>query len=99
MKTLAEAYLLVKAGHPDKLVMVRMGDFYEMLFDDAKVAANILQITLTQRRQTEGEAVPMAGVPAHSLKNALSSLVAGNKKVVVCERDNTGQCHVVNTVG
>ena len=61
-----QQYLRVKAEHPDKLVFYRMGDFYELFYDDAKRAARLLDITLTARGQSAGAPIPMAGVPFHA---------------------------------
>ncbi len=60
-------YLALKAEHPDKLVLYRMGDFYELFFDDARRAAKLLDITLTARGESDGAPIPMAGVPFHSI--------------------------------
>ena len=59
-------YLRIKAQHPHELVFYRMGDFYELFFDDAKKASEILDITLTARGKSNGEPIPMAGIPFHS---------------------------------
>ena len=59
-------YLTIKAQHPDTLLLYRMGDFYELFYDDARKAARLLDITLTQRGQSGGNAIPMAGVPYHA---------------------------------
>jgi DNA mismatch repair protein MutS len=62
-----QQYRALKAEHPDKLVLYRMGDFYELFFDDARRAAKLLDITLTARGTSDGSPIPMAGVPFHSL--------------------------------
>ena len=62
-----QQYLRVKADHPDKLVFYRMGDFYELFYDDAQRASRLLDITLTARGQSAGAPIPMAGVPFLSL--------------------------------
>ena len=61
-----QQYLRLKAQHPDVLLFYRMGDFYELFYDDAKRAARLLDITLTARGQSAGQPIPMAGVPFHS---------------------------------
>ncbi|MDX1528929.1 MAG: hypothetical protein R3337_09905, partial [Gammaproteobacteria bacterium] len=58
-------YLRIKAEHPEILLFYRMGDFYELFFDDARRAASLLDIALTRRGQSNGEPIPMAGVPVH----------------------------------
>jgi len=61
-----QQYIRIKSQHPENLVFYRMGDFYELFFDDAKKAAEILDITLTSRGQSAGQPIPMAGFPHHS---------------------------------
>src|SRR5690242_16572530 len=70
-----QQYLRVKADHPDKLVFYRMGDFYELFYDDAQRAAPLLDITLTSRGQSAGAPIPMAGVPHHAVEQHLARLV------------------------
>ena len=79
-------YLRVKAEHPDILVLYRMGDFYELFYDDARKAARLLDITLTQRGQSAGAPIPMAGVPYHQLDNYLAKLVKLGESVAICEQ-------------
>jgi DNA mismatch repair protein MutS len=79
-------YLALKAGHPDALLFFRMGDFYELFFDDAHVAARALDITLTHRGQHEGVPIPMAGVPHHSSEAYLMRLIRQGHRVAVCEQ-------------
>ncbi|HLW74559.1 MAG TPA: DNA mismatch repair protein MutS, partial [Gammaproteobacteria bacterium] len=79
-------YLRVKAEHPDVLVFYRMGDFYELFYDDARKAARLMDITLTQRGQSGGSAIPMAGVPYHQLDNYLAKLVKLGESVAICEQ-------------
>ena len=62
-----QQYLGLKAQHPDLLLFYRMGDFYELFYDDARRAAELLDITLTNRGQSAGQPIPMAGVPHHSV--------------------------------
>jgi DNA mismatch repair protein MutS len=84
---LAIQYNEIKDQHPDKLVFYRMGDFYELFGEDAKVASRILGITLTSRAQgKESERIPLAGVPHHSAEKYLSKLLAAGRKVVICEQ-------------
>ncbi len=79
-------YLAIKAGHPDALLFFRMGDFYELFFDDAKRAAEILGITLTARGEYDGEPIPMAGVPYHAAEGYLARLIKSGQRVAVCEQ-------------
>ena len=81
-----QQYLAIKAEHADKLVFYRMGDFYELFFDDAVVAAKLLDITLTTRGQYLGEPIKMAGVPYHSVEQYLAKLVKLGKSVAICEQ-------------
>lgn len=81
-----QQYLGIKAQHTDKLVFYRMGDFYEMFFDDAVEAAKLLDITLTTRGQVDGEPVKMAGVPFHAAEQYLARLVKLGKSVAICEQ-------------
>src|SRR6516162_2226086 len=75
-----------KARQPDALVFFRMGDFYELFFEDAQKAAAALGITLTSRGQHGGEPIPMAGVPAHAMEAYLAKLIRAGFKVAVCEQ-------------
>jgi len=81
-----QQYLRVKAEHPDKLVLYRMGDFYELFFDDAERAARALDITLTSRGQSAGAPIPMAGVPHHALEPYLARLMKQGEAVVIVEQ-------------
>jgi DNA mismatch repair protein MutS len=81
-----QQYLRIKAQHPDVLLFYRMGDFYEMFFDDAKRAARLLDITLTARGQSAGQPIPMAGVPVHSIEPYLARLVRKGESVAICEQ-------------
>src|SRR5271170_5592184 len=81
-----QQYLRVKAEHPDKLVFYRMGDFYELFFDDALRAAPLLDITLTARGQSAGAPIPMAGVPFHAVDSYLARLVRKGESVAICEQ-------------
>ena len=79
-------YLRAKAEHPDVLLFYRMGDFYELFYDDARKAARLMDITLTQRGQSGGSPIPMAGVPYHQLDNYLAKLVKLGESVAICEQ-------------
>jgi DNA mismatch repair protein MutS len=79
-------YLAAKAEHPEALVFFRMGDFYELFFEDAEKAASALGITLTKRGQHGGEPIPMAGVPWHQAEGYLAKLIRAGFKVAVCEQ-------------
>ncbi len=79
-------YLRVKAEHPDILVFYRMGDFYELFYEDARRAARLLDITLTQRGQSAGQPIPMAGVPYHAAESYLAKLVKLGESVAICEQ-------------
>ncbi len=81
-----QQYLTIKAQHPDDLVFYRMGDFYELFYDDAKRAADLLDITLTARGQSAGTPIPMCGVPYHAADNYLARLVALGRSVAICEQ-------------
>ena len=81
-----QQYLKIKAQHPRDLVFYRMGDFYELFFDDAKRAAELLDITLTARGKSGGEPIPMAGVPYHAAEGYLARLVKGGVSVAICEQ-------------
>jgi DNA mismatch repair protein MutS len=81
-----QQYLRIKAEHPDALLFYRMGDFYEMFYDDARRAARLLDIALTSRGQSGGENVPMAGVPVHSVETYLARLVRRGESVAICEQ-------------
>lgn len=81
-----QQYLGFKAEHPDKLLFFRMGDFYELFYDDARRAARLLDIALTRRGQSAGEPIPMAGVPVHAVDTYLAKLVRLGEPVVICEQ-------------
>src|SRR5512139_1578330 len=81
-----QQYLRIKAQNPDVLLLYRMGDFYELFFDDAKRAARLLDITLTARGHSAGEPIPMAGVPVHSVENYLARLIRRGESVAICEQ-------------
>ncbi len=81
-----QQYLRVKAEFPDTLVFYRMGDFYELFFDDAKRAARLLDITLTQRGTSNSEPIAMAGVPFHAVDSYLAKLIRAGESVAICEQ-------------
>lgn len=81
-----QQYFKIKAQHPRDMVFYRMGDFYELFFDDAKRAAELLDITLTARGKSGGEPIPMAGVPYHAAEGYLARLVRGGVSVAICEQ-------------
>src|SRR3989338_5808813 len=81
-----QQYLGLKAEYPDTLLLYRMGDFYELFFADAEKAARLLNITLTQRGQSAGEPVVMAGVPFHSVDTYLARLIKLGESVAICEQ-------------
>ncbi|RLA46226.1 MAG: DNA mismatch repair protein MutS [Gammaproteobacteria bacterium] len=81
-----QQYLRIKADYPNTLLFYRMGDFYELFFDDAKKAAQLLDLTLTSRGKTAGQAIPMAGLPYHAAENYLARLVKLGESVAICEQ-------------
>src|SRR5580704_6716939 len=83
---LMQQYWDIKAQHRDKILLFRMGDFYEMFFDDAIKAAPILNIALTSRSKTQGQEVAMCGVPYHSIGPQINKLLAHGLKVAICDQ-------------
>lgn len=81
-----QQYLRIKADHPNTLLFYRMGDFYELFYDDAKKASKILDITLTARGKSGGNAVPMCGIPYHAADNYLARLIKRGESVAICEQ-------------
>ncbi len=81
-----QQYLAIKARHADVLLFYRMGDFYELFYDDAKRAAKLIDITLTSRGKSAGDPIPMAGVPVHSVETYLARLVRLGESVAICEQ-------------
>jgi len=81
-----QQYLRIKSEHPDLLVFYRMGDFYELFFDDAERAARLLDITLTSRGESAGVPIKMAGVPFHAVDQYLAKLVKLGESVAICEQ-------------
>jgi len=81
-----QQYLKTKAEHRKELLFYRMGDFYELFFDDAKKAAKLLDITLTARGKANGESIPMAGVPYHAADNYIAKIIRAGESVAICEQ-------------
>ncbi len=81
-----QQYLRIKAEYPDTMLLYRMGDFYELFFDDAERASELLDITLTARGKSSGSPIPMAGVPAHSVEQYLARFVKHKVSVAICEQ-------------
>ena len=81
-----QQFLRIKAEYPDVLLFYRMGDFYELFFEDARKAARLLDITLTARGQSAGEPIPMCGVPVHAVESYLARLVRMGESVAICEQ-------------
>ena len=81
-----QQYLRIKADHPDTLLFYRMGDFYELFFDDAKKASQLLDITLTSRGQSSGLPIPMAGIPYHAAEGYLARLLRNGESIAICEQ-------------
>ena len=81
-----QQYLSIKAEHPEILLFFRMGDFYELFYDDARKAARLLSISLTSRGKSAGDPIPMAGVPYHAVDNYLAKLVKLGESVAICEQ-------------
>ena len=76
-----QQYLKIKQAHPGELLFYRMGDFYELFYDDAELASRLLDITLTSRGKSAGEAIPMAGVPYHAAEGYLARLVKAGQSI------------------
>src|SRR6204780_5610126 len=83
---LMRQYASIKKQHPTALLFFRLGDFYELFFDDAVRASRELQITLTSRNKEKGVAVPMCGVPYHAAEGYISKLIRKGFKVAICEQ-------------
>ena len=79
-------YLKIKEKHLDEILFYRMGDFYEMFFNDAVLASSVLDITLTKRGKYEEKDIPMCGIPFHSSENYLSKLIDKGYRVAICEQ-------------
>jgi len=95
-----QQYLGIKRDHPDTLLLYRMGDFYELFFEDAVKAAKLLDITLTTRGQSGGQPIKMAGVPFHAVEQYLAKLVKLGESAVICEQvgEVTGKGPVARAV-
>ncbi|MBT8146552.1 MAG: DNA mismatch repair protein MutS [Gammaproteobacteria bacterium] len=81
-----QQYLRIKAEHQDSLLFYRMGDFYELFYQDAEIAAEILDITLTARGKSAGEPIPMCGIPFHAADRYLARLVEAGRSIAICEQ-------------
>lgn len=81
-----QQYLRIKSEHPDTLLFYRMGDFYELFFDDARNAARLMDLTLTSRGRSAGNPVPMAGIPHHAAEGYLAKLLRLGESVAICEQ-------------
>ncbi|MDD1621415.1 MAG: DNA mismatch repair protein MutS [Methylococcaceae bacterium] len=81
-----QQYFRIKAQHPETLLFYRMGDFYELFFDDAKKAAQLLDITLTARGHSGGSPIPMAGIPYHAAENYIARLLKQGESIAICEQ-------------
>ena len=81
-----QQYARIKAQHPDVLLLYRMGDFYELFYQDAEKASRLLDITLTARGVSAGAPIPMAGVPYHAVEQYLAKLVKLGESVAICEQ-------------
>lgn len=81
-----QQFMRIKAEHPDILLFYRMGDFYELFFDDARKASQLLDITLTARGKSNGEGIPMCGIPYHAADNYLARLIRAGESVAICEQ-------------
>ena len=86
MTPMLKQFMAFKSEYPDAILFFRMGDFYEMFFDDAVKASRILGITLTSRGTYNGEKIPMCGIPHHAFKTYLTKLIASGNKVAICEQ-------------
>ncbi len=86
MTPMLRQYLSIKGEYPDAILFFRMGDFYEMFFDDAKIASKLLGITLTSRGTHNGQKIPMCGVPHHSSKSYIARLIENDCKVAICDQ-------------
>src|SRR5436305_10775783 len=83
---LMRQYAAIKKEHPQTLLFFRLGDFYELFFEDAVLASRELQITLTSRNKEKGIAVPMCGVPYHAAENYIAKLIRKGFKVAICDQ-------------
>ena len=81
-----QQYITIKKEHPDSILFFRMGDFYEMFNEDAKIASRVLEIALTSRNKNKANPTPMCGIPHHSSKSYIAKLIKSGKKVAICEQ-------------
>ena len=81
-----QQYMSIKSDHPDDILFFRMGDFYEMFFEDAKTAASILEIALTSRNKNQEQPIPMCGIPHHSAGLYVAKLIRSGKRIAICEQ-------------
>ena len=81
-----QQYLRIKSEYPDMLLFYRMGDFFELFFEDARHAAKLLDLTLTSRNKNAVDEIPMAGVPVHAVENYLIKLLRRGESVVICDQ-------------
>lgn len=86
-----EQYMTIKNQYPNMLVFYRLGDFYELFFDDAKKAVSILNLTLTSRGKVDGKPIPMAGIPFHAVDTYLAKLLKSGESVVICEQEEANE--------
>ncbi len=86
MTPMMAQYMEIKKDYPDTILFFRLGDFYEMFFDDAHIASSVLELTLTARSYSKGEKAPMCGVPFHAAENYIARLVNKGYKVAICEQ-------------
>ena len=82
-------YLEIKSQYPNTLVLYRLGDFYELFYEDAKKVAKLLDLTLTRRGSNNGDPIPMAGVPFHAVDNYIARLIKLGESCVICEQQGT----------
>src|ERR1700758_5492443 len=83
---LMRQYHSIKERHPNALLLFRLGDFYELFFEDARVAAKELEITLTSRNKEKGAAIPMCGVPYHAAEGYIARLIQKGYRVAICDQ-------------
>src|SRR2546421_3709053 len=83
---LMQQYHAIKARYPHALLLFRLGDFYELFYEDAITAARELEITLTSRNREKGQAIPMCGVPYHAAENYLTRLIQKGYRVAICDQ-------------
>jgi DNA mismatch repair ATPase MutS len=99
MTPLYQQYQKIKSQYPDVILMFRLGDFYELFADDAKIASEKLQLVMTSREWVRGEKVPMCGVPYHASERYIARLIAEGHRVAVCEQmDQAGGIAAVDGV-